>query len=260
MNAHRAAGDPREPRPQTTDDELGARIARALQSRAAAERPDVDAAAARLRAEATATAQRPATVLTLRRTGKVVASGLVVGTLAVAGAGAAAAANPYSPVARAVETAVQSVGIDWSVMPDGYTRAQYEAVWSAYGLEEIEQLSDLWQTDLITTKARAGQMLLDGEVPPLPTDGAPLADDEIPWEDIPVEPADPEDVALDAFWDAGYTLEDADALTRLWHVDPTEAKVRAGQLLVDGQPVPVPPSEPPAAEDAPAAPPHGGEG
>ncbi|MDQ0372632.1 hypothetical protein [Cellulomonas humilata] len=45
----------------------------------------------------------------------------------------------------------------------------------------------------------------------------------------------------DAFWGAGYYMEDADALADLWHVDLLEAKGRAGQLLLDGQPVPVAP-------------------
>lgn len=45
----------------------------------------------------------------------------------------------------------------------------------------------------------------------------------------------------DAFWGAGYYMEDADALATLWHVDLLEAKGRAGQLLLDGQPVPIAP-------------------
>ncbi|GIG19898.1 hypothetical protein Cch01nite_06220 [Cellulomonas chitinilytica] len=45
----------------------------------------------------------------------------------------------------------------------------------------------------------------------------------------------------DAFWAAGYYMEDADALATLWGTDLQEAKSRAGQLLLDGQPVPVAP-------------------
>ena len=45
----------------------------------------------------------------------------------------------------------------------------------------------------------------------------------------------------DAFWDAGYYMEDANALAELWHVELVEAKGRAGQLLLDGLPVPVAP-------------------
>jgi hypothetical protein len=36
-------------------------------------------------------------------------------------------------------------------------------------------------------------------------------------------------------------MEDANALADLWHVNVLEAKGRAGQLLLDGQPVPVAP-------------------
>ena len=45
----------------------------------------------------------------------------------------------------------------------------------------------------------------------------------------------------DAFWGAGYYMEDADALAALWQVGLLEAKGRAGQLLLDGQPVPIAP-------------------
>ncbi|NKY40401.1 hypothetical protein [Cellulomonas septica] len=45
----------------------------------------------------------------------------------------------------------------------------------------------------------------------------------------------------DAFWGAGYQMEDADALAELWQVSLLEAKGRAGQLLLDGQPVPIAP-------------------
>lgn len=45
----------------------------------------------------------------------------------------------------------------------------------------------------------------------------------------------------DAFWAAGYSMEDADALAELWQVPILEAKGRAGQLVLDGQPVPVAP-------------------
>ncbi|KSW21454.1 hypothetical protein [Cellulomonas sp. B6] len=232
MNAHRAAGDPR-PHPTPTDDELAERITRALHARAAAQATDVDALTARLHAEAARRAGQPAPVVALRRGGRVVAAGLVTGTLAVAGAGAAAAADPYSPVARAVETAAQAVGIQWSAMPEGYTREQHDAVWAAYEVEDVERLSALWQTDPIETKARAGQMLLDGEVPPV----APRTGATAPTPDPSAEEA-----ALEAYWASGYTTQDAEALSDLWHVELTEAKARAGQLLVEGQPVPVAPS------------------
>ena len=115
-----------------------------------------------------------ATVTTLvRRGGKVVAAGAVISALAVAGAGAAAAANPYSGVARVVEDVAQSVGLEWSAMPDGYTREQYEAFWGAgYTVDDMEALADLWHLDATATKAQAGQLLLDGQTPPIAPGGA----------------------------------------------------------------------------------------
>lgn len=49
----------------------------------------------------------------------------------------------------------------------------------------------------------------------------------------------------DAFWGAGYTAADADALAALWSTDVTSAKARAGQALLDGTAVPVAPGENP---------------
>lgn len=237
---HRAADDEPAASP-AGDDELAARIARALRTRAAAQHPDLDAVAARLRTEAARRGAAPAPVVALRRGGKIAAAGVVTGALAIAGAGAAAAANPYSPVARVVEGAAQAVGIDWSVMPDGYTREQYEAFWDTYDVEDVEALSDLWQTDPIEAKARAGQMLLDGEVPPVDLARAPGA--TVPGAE-PAATGAPH--PADVFWGAGYTAEDADALGALWGTDVIETKARAAELLLAGEPLPVPPSGPPA--------------
>ena len=113
------------------DDELVARISRALHSREA-DQPDPAVVAARLEGRARARRRtahgRPRSRV---GAGRLVAAGVVTSTLAVAGAGAAAAANPYSGVARVVEEVAQSVGLEWSAMPDGYTREQYEAFWGA---------------------------------------------------------------------------------------------------------------------------------
>lgn len=45
----------------------------------------------------------------------------------------------------------------------------------------------------------------------------------------------------DAFWGAGYTWDDALALDELWQGDVTEAKAAAGQMILDGEQVPVAP-------------------
>jgi len=208
------------------DDELIARISRALHSREA-DQPDPAVVAARLR---TALDHPPeATVTTLvRRGGKVVAAGAVISALAVAGAGAAAAANPYSGVARVVEDVAHSVGLEWSAMPDGYTREQYEAFWGAgYTAGDMEALADLWHLDATATKAQAGQLLLDGQTPPIAPGGAAA------------QPADVDQALVDAFWAAGYTSEDVATLGELWHTEPFETKAKAGRLILDGEPLPL---------------------
>ncbi|GIG40798.1 hypothetical protein [Cellulomonas phragmiteti] len=224
------------PHRRVVDDDFADRLTRVMQDRAATA-PDVDTVAAALRARAREQDARPASVVALHRGGRVVAAGLVTGSLAVAGAGAAAAANPYSEVARAVETAVQAVGIDWSPMPAGYTRDQHDAFWDAgYVGPEVDQLMQLWDVDALEAKARAGQMILDGQEPPVApgplttVQGAAGSTVEYTLEQY------------DALWGSGYLYEDVEALVALWGVEETEAKARAGQMILDGVTPPVAPS------------------
>ena len=207
----------------THDDELVARITRALHAREA-DQPDAAVVAARIQAQLDH--PQEATVTTLvRRGGKAVAAGAVISALAVGGAGAAAAANPYSGVARVVEGVAQSVGIEWSAMPDGYSREQYEAFWGAgYTAQDVEELADLWHLDATGAKAQAGQLILDGVTPPVAPGGAEEAE---------------ELDATQAFWDAGYTEQDLQTLGELWHTDAYETKARAGRMILDGEPLPL---------------------
>ena len=96
----------------------------------------------------------------------------------------------------------------------------------------MEALSALWSTDATETKARAGQMLLDGQTPPVPPASRRRAR-------LPATPD--EQVLRDAFWDAGYTDEDAEALGDLWSIETFETKARAGQMLLDGEQLPIAP-------------------
>lgn len=219
-------------------DPLEERIARALRSREPLA-PDADAVAAGV--EAQLAARRGARGVPAALTGRgarIAAAGLVTSTLAVAGAGAAAAANPYSPMARTFENLVQAVGIDWTVLGNGLTRAQYDAYWEAgYTVDDTIALEALWGLGTDETKARAGQMLLDGEEMPLaPGEGPrPLYHD-----------------GLDAYWAAGYGYEEAVALAELWGVDTDEAKARASQALEEGQTLPVPPPGTAAPDTGPS--------
>lgn len=167
-----------------------------------------------------------------RRSIRFTAIGVAATGLCVAGAGLAAAANPGSSFGQAVGSAAEAVGVDWSFMPDGYSQAQYEAFWGAgYTTEDVAALGDLWQIDDTDTKARAGQMILDGE--------------QLPF--APGTYASPgtsagDQAALEEFWAAGYTVEDVAALSALWNTDTMETKTMAGQALLDGETLPVEPS------------------
>lgn len=60
--------------------------------------------------------------------------------------------------------------------------------------------------------------------------------------------ADPNQPALDAFFSAGYTYDDAVALAKAWHEsDPGTAKVAAGNRLLGGQSLPIKPGSSPVA-------------
>ena len=179
----------------------------------------------------------PSTRSTRRTRGRRTAAvAVIAATLTVGGAGAALAANPYSSATRAVEDALGAVGLEWSAMPEGYTREQYEAFWGAgYTSADAEALAALWGSDVTTAKARAGQALIDGEEVPVPPSTAPGSEDPAAGDAAAGE------ARLDAFWDAGYTYGDAEALAALWGTDLSETKARAGQALIDGQTLPVAP-------------------
>ena len=217
----RTAGTPGVPQ----DDELAARIASAVERRVAGAPDPADVATA---VEDVLAGRRPPRSVAVRRGGQIAAAGVVTGTLALAAGSAAAASNPYSPVAAAVESAAQTVGLDVSFMPEGYTREQYEAyTTSDYTMADQEALGRIWRIDGTELKARIGQAILDGEQLPVAAGTTPQ----------------PPGVAeLDAYWDAGYNAEEAAALGALWGTETRETKIRAGRAILDGQPLPVPPS------------------
>ncbi|WP_250445495.1 hypothetical protein [Actinotalea sp. C106] len=230
------------PRPEHDgeQDELAVRVAAALRSREPAP-AETAASTERIAARLAAAAEDRDTVVTPfgRRASRVVVTGLVTSTIVAVGAGAAAAANPYTGFAAAVEGVVHAVGVEWSAMPAGYTREQYEAFWGAgYTSQDVLALGALWQTDGTETKARAGQMILDGDQLPL----APA---------VSAEPggSPEEQAAREEFWDAGYTAEDLETLTALWDTDAVETKALAGRMLLDGESLPIEPSGDPTATE-----------
>jgi hypothetical protein len=178
-------------------------------------------------------------VTTHRPTRRFVAIGAVAVGLCVAGTGVATAAAPTSALSRSVTEILQSAGVDWSTMPDGYTPEQYEAFWGAgYTPEDVDALGALWNLGTTETKARAGQLILDGQEVPLPAGGA-----ETPESTVVLT-----DEQFQAYVDAGYTPEDVEAIGAIWHSEFVETKARVGQMILDGQTPPVPPSGTPAGQ------------
>jgi hypothetical protein len=180
---------------------------------------------------------------------RLLAVGVVAAGLSVVGAGAgtAMAVAPTSSLSRAVASALHNAGVDWSSMPDGYTRAQYEAFWGAgYTAEDVQALSELWSSAALETKARAGQMILDGVPVPLPPGEAGGASAGSSAGGSPT-PVDSTPAQGQAFWGAGYTYDDVRALDELWKSEDTQTKARAGQMILDGEPLPLAPGEAAAA-------------
>ena len=233
MNANR----PSELRP---DDDLTAAVAAALRSR----EPSADwtaSSADRIAAQLRDSGPRP--VLLPRHAGRIAVTGVAASALVVGVGVGAAAAKPYSGYAAGVEDVARSVGLHVSFMPPGYTREEYDAFWNAgYTGEDVDALAKLWHTDSTTTKARAGQMLLDHEPLPLPADPT-----RAPATPPPTVSAD-EEAEYEAVAKAGYTPVEVQELADLWHTEYMEAKAHAGQLLLEGKPLPInpPPTQAPA--------------
>ncbi len=170
------------------------------------------------------------------RSGRFVAVGIVAAGLSVVCAGVATAVVPFAPTPTPSPVATASV--DWSGMPKGYTQAQYEAFWGAgYSAEDVAKLNDLWKSDSIQTKARAGQMILDGDV--LPVAPSPAVAES------PADVSTPNEgdqAKYEAFWNAGYTDANLAKLNDLWKTGSFDTKARAGKMILEGKTPPVAPS------------------
>lgn len=155
---------------------------------------------------------------------RLVVAGAVAAGVALAGAATAVA------VTSATAATPDAVAATDAPTGEPVPTEQYDAFWGAgYTIGDAEHLAALWDVELREAKARAGQALLDGTTPPIAPGTYP---------DL-VTTSDP---AREAFWEAGYTVEDAEALAALWQLDLWDTKARAGQALLDGEPLPVAPS------------------
>jgi hypothetical protein len=121
-----------------------------------------------------------------------------------------------------------------SASPATYTADQeWNAYFEAgYRYDDAQQLATLWHDNdnIGTIKAAAGLKLLDGEKLPIPPSGTP---------ETPVEKAQT------AYFGAGYDYNDAVTLGQMWHeTNIQHVKTKAGQELLDGQTLPIKPSDP----------------
>jgi hypothetical protein len=107
--------------------------------------------------------------------------------------------------------------------------AELQAYFAAgYDYNDGVTLSKLWHdADIFHVKVDAGQKLLDGQNLPIPPSGTPET---------------PTNKAVDAFFNAGYTYDDAVSLAKTWHeTDVFQVKAEAGKKLLDGQKLPIGP-------------------
>ena len=204
---------------------------------------------------------------------RLVAGGLIAATLTVGGTGVAAAATPGTPTeglldAFGLRVSHGSSGHNYGVVAPAHGQAAhhatpparhhapgpvqapvsddaaYDAFWTAgYTYDDAVALADLWQVDVLATKAKAGHLLLDGDTLPIPPGTAPSSDPTATGCAARSDSGLVEytDAQYEAFWGAGYTESDLEELSILWNTGCIETKSQAGQLLLDGKPVPVTP-------------------
>lgn len=168
----------------------------------------------------------------------VLGAGLIAGGLVVpglfghqgdpgksAGFPVAAASTPAVP-----SSAPASPSVSPSVEPS-YSELDLQEYWNAgYGVDQAETLAKLWRmTDLTGVKAEAGRRLRAGQKLPVKPDAG-------------IPPATAEEKQVQAFFNAGYTVDSAITLARLWKkATPYDAKVEGGKRLLAGRTLPIRP-------------------
>ncbi|WP_380159231.1 hypothetical protein [Kineococcus sp. R86509] len=174
-----------------------------------------------------------------RRAARIVTATIVAGGIALAGGTAYANADPeQAPAAPAAAPAVPVTHVDPvpapSTDPDQASREVFFA--AGYTYDDAVVLGAQWSQDPWEAKVTGGEKLTAGETLPIAPGSSPTA---------PSDPGtgvgDDESAAVDAFFAAGYTYDDAVALGTVWNVDPWEAKVTGGGKLLAGETLPVAP-------------------
>ena len=114
---------------------------------------------------------------------------------------------------------------------DSKVQAQYRAFFDAgYVWDDAEKLARLWKlSDPSDAKVEGGKRLLAGK--------------ELPIKPQPANVAEAlESKRVGAFFEAGYTVDDAVKLAELWHKkDAYAAKIEGGKRLLAGQTLPIKP-------------------
>jgi hypothetical protein len=114
---------------------------------------------------------------------------------------------------------------------DGESPALDKYFASGYDYNDAVKLGQLWnQSDINQIKTEAGQKLLDGQT-------LPIQPSEPPAEVISAKTT----AEVNAFFNAGYTYNDAVKLGQLWNEDSWHAKADGGKKLMDGQTLPIAP-------------------
>lgn len=187
--------------------------------------PDADSVLAKSHAIARSLKRRQWAVRAT--TGGVLAAGLVAGGIAIPRAlhhsSQSAVLQEASGGSSPTEAAAEKYPVDREVA------AFFNA---GYDYNDAVQLAQAWNQVgdqyIGKVKAEAGSLLLDGQALPVAPSGTP---------------ATPQDLAMQAFFNAGYDYTDAETLGQMWHeTDLSQVKVEAGQKLENGEPLPVQPS------------------
>jgi hypothetical protein len=163
--------------------------------------------------------------------GAVLGAGLVAGSIALPGRIGHASTN------QTLTASPLAAGGGSSAPAATFTDAQGSSAYFAAGYDynDAVQLEALWNDGktINQVKAEAGIKLLEGDTLPVQPSGTPESK---------------ADQSVAAFFAAGYTYDDAVTLGNLWHDTNTyQVKGEAGQKLLDGQKLPIPPSGPPSS-------------
>jgi cytochrome c556 len=165
--------------------------------------------------------------------GAVLGAGLIAGGLALPGHGS------RQPVV------VQAAGQSGATTPPSPAELQkdLDAYFAAgYDYNNAVKLAAIWHIkipadrNLDPVKAEAGRRLLAGQTLPVKPN-------------VKITPVDPKVQAeVDAFFHAGYTVDDAVALAKLWKdKTPYDAKVEGGTKLLAGEKLPIKPGSSPSS-------------